>query len=95
MLVVIANNLPMAIRGRMKLWFIELKPNVFVSGLKDKAAKKVIEYLYEYCPSQSGLLILTASKSSPGYVINWLGDINRELIELSGLQLIIEKKLKK
>ena len=45
MLVVIANDLPPAVRGRMKLWFIEPRPNVFVSGVKDAVAKKVMQIL--------------------------------------------------
>ena len=51
MLVVIANDLPPAVRGRMKLWFVEPRPNIFVSGIKDSVAKKVIDYLVPYCPS--------------------------------------------
>ena len=92
MLVVVSNDLPPAIRGRMKLWFIELKPNVFVSGLKDAAANRVVNYLYTHCPSGSGLLILSSIKKSPGYSIKWLGNLKKELVELSGLQLVIEKR---
>ena len=40
MLVFIANDLPPAVRGRMKLWFVEPRPNVFVSSVKDSVAKK-------------------------------------------------------
>jgi CRISPR-associated protein Cas2 len=54
MLVVLANDLPPAVRGRMKLWFIEPKPNVFVSGVKDSVAKTVTEYLLSHCPAESG-----------------------------------------
>ncbi|MFU8787817.1 MAG: type I-E CRISPR-associated endoribonuclease Cas2e, partial [Methylobacter sp.] len=50
MLVVIANDLPPAVRGRLKLWFVEPRPNVFVSGIKDSVAQKVVDYLYQYCP---------------------------------------------
>ena len=57
MLVVIANNLPPAVRGRMKLWFVEPRANVFVSGVKDSVARSVIDYLFESCPARSGLLI--------------------------------------
>lgn len=91
MFVVIADYLPPAVRGRMKLWFIELKPNVFVSGIKDFVAKKVVEYLYRHCPPQSGLLILMSSTTPPGYILQWLGQPKRYPTELSGLQLIIEK----
>lgn len=91
MLVVIANDLPPAVRGRMKLWFIEPKPNVFISGVKDHTAKKVVDYLFEHCPISSGLVIFLKINKSPGYEIRFLGDINKKLTDISGLQLIIEK----
>jgi CRISPR-associated protein Cas2 len=92
MLIVIANDLPPAVRGRMKLWFIEPRPNVFVSGIKDAVAKKVVEYLYKHCPSQSGLMVFRQIRESPGYEIRGVGDPRRSLIDFSGLQLVIEKQ---
>ena len=67
MLVVIANDLPPAVRGRMKLWFIEPRPNVFVSGVKDAVAKKVVDYLHDHCPLESGLTIFRHIPETPGY----------------------------
>ena len=93
MLVVIANDLPPAVRGRMKLWFIEPKPNVFVSGVKDSVAKTVVEYLYEHCPADSGLMIFRRIPKTPGYEIRGIGDHNREITEISGLQLVVEKQI--
>ena len=91
MLVVIANDLPPAVRGRMKLWFVEPRPNVFVSGIKDSVAKKVIDYLIQYCPIESGLMIFKRTSNTPGYEILGMGDTKRNLVELSGLQLVVEK----
>ena len=93
MLVVIANDLPPAVRGRMKLWFIEPRPNVFVSGVKDAVAKKVVEYLYEHCPRSSGLMVFRRIPETPGYEIRGIGDTRRNLTEISGLQLVIEKQI--
>ena len=45
MVVVVANSLPDRIRGRMKLWFVEPRANVFVSGISDHVALQVTEYL--------------------------------------------------
>ena len=45
MLVVVANDLPPAVRGRMKLWFVEPRANVFVSGINDSVATTVVDYL--------------------------------------------------
>ena len=91
MLVVIANDLPPAVRGRMKLWFVEPRANIFVSGVKDSVAKKVVDYLHKYCPPESGLMIFNSSNIPPGYEIYGLGDTRRDLIELSGMPLVIEK----
>lgn len=91
MLVVIANDLPPAVRGRMKLWFIEPRANIFVSGVNDSVANDVINFLYEHCPLSSGLIIFQKINKAPGYKIRCLGDTNRSLIEISGLQLVVEK----
>ncbi len=92
MLVVIASDLPAAVRGRMKLWFVEPRPNVFVSGIKDSVAKKVIEYLYDYCPPESGLMVFMATPKTPGYKITGIGETSRKITEISGLPLVIEKQ---
>jgi CRISPR-associated protein Cas2 len=95
MLVVIANDLPPAVRGRIKLWFIEPRPNVFVSGVRGHVAEKVIKYLHEYCPSESGLMIFRRISLAPGYEISGMGTTKSKVIEISGLQLSIEKTLHK
>ena len=69
MLVVIAENLPDAVRGKMKLWFIEQKPNVFVSSVADALARKVVLQLLESCTPESGMLIVESRMKSPGYVL--------------------------
>ena len=92
MLVVLANDLPPAVRGRMKLWFIEPRPNVFVSGVKDSVADGVVNYLYEHCESDAGIVIFQRINRAPGYKIRGVGGPRRELISISGLQLILEKQ---
>ena len=91
MLVVVANDIPPAVRGRMKLWFVEARPNVFVSGLKDSVAIKVVDYLFDHCPASSGLLVFRKTNQVPGYEIRGMGDPNRTIQEISGLQVIFEK----
>ena len=92
MLVVIANDIPPAVRGRMKLWFVEARPNIFVSGIKDSVANSVVEYLYKHCPRESGLMIFQKTRKSPGYKIYGIGNPHRLLTEISGLQLVQEKE---
>lgn len=90
MLIVVANDLPPAVRGRMKLWFIEPRPNVFVSGIKDSVAETVIAWLYKHCPSESGLLMVRSIRQPPGYEMRCIGPSRKPIIEVSGMQLIVE-----
>ena len=91
MLVVLANDIPPAVRGRMKLWFVESRPNVFVSGIKDSVADEVVEHLFKYCSAESGLMVFQKIKKAPGYKMRGIGDTTRSLVEISGLQLVQEK----
>lgn len=91
MLVVLANNIPPAVRGRMKLWFVEPRPNVFISGIKNSVADDVVEYLYKHCPAESGLMVFKKTNRAPGYKIRGVGDTRRSLVEINGLQLVQEK----
>ena len=93
MLVVIANDLPPAVRGRMKLWFVEPRANIFVSGIKDNVAQKVIAYLQSHCPPESGLLIFQKIPEVPGYRMYGRGDHKRDIVLLSGLQLVRDKDI--
>ena len=90
MLVVVANDLPPAVRGRMKLWFIEPRANVFLSGVKDSVAVTVIEHLYKHCPPESGILMFRSISQPPGYEIRTIGPPRKPMTTISGLQLVME-----
>ncbi|KAF0808012.1 CRISPR-associated protein Cas2 [Alcanivorax xiamenensis] len=90
MLVVLANDLPPAVRGRMKLWFVEPRANVFVSGVKDSVAETVIAYLHKHCPPESGVVMFRSLSGPPGYQVHTIGPTRKALTEISGLQLVIE-----
>ena len=90
MIVVVANYIPDAVRGKMKLWFTEPKPNVFVSGIRDSIADNVIELMLKHCPPSSGLLIFKSENKSPFYRIYSKGKPSKNLSIISGLQLIVE-----
>jgi CRISPR-associated endoribonuclease Cas2 subtype I-E len=45
MAVLVANYTPPAIRGMLKRWFVEPKPNVFVSTVNPRTRDKVLDYV--------------------------------------------------
>ena len=45
MTVLIAHDTPPAIRGILKRWFVEPKPNVFVGTINRRTRDKVLDYI--------------------------------------------------
>ena len=87
MIVVIADKIPNAVRGKMKLWFLEPKPNVFVSSVSDQLALKVIERLMEVVGDDSGMLIVRSKRTAPGYELFQKGD-SFKWKDFAGMQLV-------
>lgn len=92
MIVVIANDIPNIIRGKMKLFFIEIKPNVFISGVNDFVGTRIVNYLFsKTLLNSSGMIIIKSINKFPGYEIISNGYPKKETVLLTGMQLIKEK----
>ena len=90
MTVIIANDTPDAIRGMLKRWFIEPRPNVFVGTLNARTHAKTLDYIKRNAPD-FGMLMISSAPNVQGYVIEEYGETNRKNVNLSGLQLIAEQ----
>ncbi|MBN2450787.1 MAG: type I-E CRISPR-associated endoribonuclease Cas2 [Lentisphaeria bacterium] len=89
MTVLVANDTPPAIRGLLKRWFIEPKPNVFVGTVNRRTRERTLDYIRRNAPDM-GLLMIATSRTSQGFEIRAWGDTNRRIAEFEGLQLIAE-----
>lgn len=92
MTVIIANDTPDAIRGMLKRWFIEPRPNVFVGTLNAKTHSKTLDYIKRNAP-EFGMLMISSAPNCQGYTIEEYGETSRREAEFSGLRLIAEKWL--
>ena len=90
MVVVVAEKLPPAVRGKMKAWFIEPTPHVFISSVSDALAATVADRLFESCPSDSSMLVVRSKRGAPGYVLMQKTGLSArsKLVTISGLQLV-------
>jgi len=88
--VIIANDTPDAIRGMLKRWFIEPRPNVFVGTLNRRTRDKTLEYIKRNA-TDLGLLIISSDNNCQGFKIQTHGQTNRRDIEISGLWLVAEE----
>jgi CRISPR-associated protein Cas2 len=90
MTVIVANDTPPTIRGILKRWFVEPKPNVFVGSVNRRTRDKVLEYVKRNAADMS-LLILTSEPNCQGFKIERWGQPDRRDTEISGLWLVAEQ----
>ena len=90
MTVIVANDAPPAIRGILKRWFIEPKPNVFVGTINKKCRQKTMEYIRRN-GNGLGLLIIHSDNNCQGFSIETCGKPDRRSAYISGLYLVAEK----
>lgn len=90
MTVLIASDTPPAVRGMLKRWFLEPRPNVFVGNFNPRVVHEVVTYVLRLAPQMS-LLVLNSANNSQGFTIQSFGQPDRTVINICGLQLIAEK----
>ncbi len=90
MTVIVANDTPPAIRGMLKRWFVEPKPNVFVGTLNRRTRAKVVDYVTRNAKEMS-LLIIHSDPNCQGFRIERHGAPDRRDCEMSGLWLVAEQ----
>jgi CRISPR-associated protein Cas2 len=89
MTVIVANDAPPAIRGLLKRWFVEPRPNVFVGSVNSRTREKTLAYIRRNAPGL-GMLVIAAERSSQGFSIECFGETPRRPVRLSGLQVLAE-----
>jgi len=90
MTVLVASDVPPAVRGMLKRWFLEPRPNVFVGTLNPRVTAEVVSYVLRLAPGMSLLVIRTANNSQ-GFVIEMFGQPDRWVVNFCGIQLIAEE----
>jgi CRISPR-associated protein Cas2 len=89
MTVIVTNDTPPAIRGLLKRWFIEPRPNVFVGSVNVRTRDKTLAYIRRNAPGL-GMLVIGAERSSQGFSVECFGDTPRRPVRVCGLQLLAE-----
>jgi len=93
MTVLVANDVPPAIRGHLKRWFVEPRPNVFVGTLNVRTHRKVIDFITRNAPENFGMLSISSQPNCQGYLIERIGPegkSGRRNFDLDGIQLVAE-----
>lgn len=89
MTVIITNDTPPAIRGHLKRWFLEPKPNVFVGSINRRTRTKTLAFIRRNAPGL-GMLVIANQRNTQGFYVEYFGDTPRRPLNRSGLQVILE-----
>ena len=93
MTILVCNDTPDAIRGMLKRWFIEPRPNVFVGTLNARTRQKVMDYVLRNAPESFGILAIHSATNCQGYLIDRIGPegkSGRRPVEIAGIPLVAE-----
>jgi len=90
MTVIIANDVPDSVRGLLKRWFLEPRPNVFVGSVNSKVKNNLLDYVQNLSPF-TGFLVISSDDSCQGYEIEEFGNAKMMPVEISGLHLLSQK----
>lgn len=86
-LVVVLENVPPRLRGRMAIWLLEVRAGVYVGNVSKRTREMVWEQLtkgYE----QGNVVMAWSSSHESGYEFQTLGENRRQPVEFDGLCLV-------
>ena len=87
LVVVVTENVPARLRGRLAIWLLEVRAGVYVGDVSRKTREMLWEQLSE--GREAGNVVMAwASGNESGYEFQTLGVNRREPIEFDGLRLV-------
>jgi CRISPR-associated protein Cas2 len=87
MLVIVVENAPPRLRGRLSLWFAELRAGVYVGVYSVRMRERVWEEVLALLGDGSAVMTWSAPTDS-GFEFRTAGTNRRESIDFDGLMLV-------
>lgn len=85
--VVVAENVPPRLRGRLAIWLLEVRAGVYIGNV----SRRVREMIWQHLDSghEAGSVVMAWScKNESGYEFQTLGANRREPLDYDGLRLV-------
>ena len=87
MLVVVTENVPPRLRGRLAVWLLEIRAGVYVGNVS-RRIREMIWYQIEHLTGDGNVAMTWASNTESGYDFQTYGKNRRVPIEYDGLRLV-------
>ncbi len=87
MMVIVVENVPPRLRGRLSLWLAEIRAGVYVGNFSVRTRDRIWGEVREMIGDGSAAMAWTAATDS-GFSFETLGVNRREEVDLDGLTLV-------
>lgn len=87
MLMVVTENVPPRLRGRLAIWLLEVRAGVYVGDVSRRSREMIWQQITRL--SESGSVVMAwASNNESGFEFQTLGNNRRLPVEMDGIRLV-------
>lgn len=87
MLVIVLENAPPRLRGRLALWLLEVRAGVYVGNLS-RRAREMVWHNVEVGLEEGNAVMAWTANNEPGFDFVTLGKNRRVPVELDGVKVV-------
>lgn len=87
MIVVIVNNAPPRLRGRLAVWLLEVRPGVYL-GVYSSRVRQMIRGQLESLIDDGDAVLAWSAPNDAGFDFETFGRNRRRIVDLDGLKLV-------
>jgi CRISPR-associated protein Cas2 len=87
MIVVVTENIPPRLRGRLAVWLVEVRAGVYVGTTSQRVREKIWEYCDADC-EDGNIVMAWQTNTESGFDFQTMGTNRRIPVEFDGLRLV-------
>lgn len=87
MVVVVTENVPPRLRGRLAVWLLEVRAGVYVGDISARIREMVWEQIVTLA-EQGNVVMVWATNTESGFEFQTWGENRRTPVDLDGLRLV-------
>ncbi|SLM61554.1 CRISPR-associated protein, Cas2 [Dickeya aquatica] len=87
MLVVVTENVPPRLRGRLAVWLLEVRAGVYVGDTSRRVREMIWQQVVELA-EQGNVVMAWATNTESGFGFQTYGENRRMPVDLDGLRLV-------
>ncbi|MGB7567819.1 MAG: type I-E CRISPR-associated endoribonuclease Cas2e [Chitinivibrionales bacterium] len=87
MLVIVVENVPPRLRGRLNVYLIEVRTGVYIGDVTKRVRDMLWEQVVSFCKNGNAVMVWSTNTES-GYDFVTIGPNRRIPVEMNGLKLV-------